>query len=99
VGHETVAPNDTLAQLECTFENLRLISAACGLGERLGSGKGCRRHFKVYLRNAGDLGAVSALVKAGLLAPGDVVTYLRADICRAALNVEIEVAVRGADRI
>jgi hypothetical protein len=38
-------------------------------------------------------------VRGSLLAPGDRVSYLGADICRAALNVEIEVAVRGADRI
>jgi chorismate lyase / 3-hydroxybenzoate synthase len=99
VGHETVAPNDTLAQLDCTFENLRLISGACGLGDRLGSGAGCRRHFRVYLRNASDLAAVARRVEAGILSPGDGVSYLGADICRAALNVEIEVAVRGAERI
>jgi hypothetical protein len=98
VGHETVAPNDTLAQLECTFENLRLISRASGLGERLGSGASCRRHFSVYLRHAADLAAVEARVKGSLLAPGDRVSYLGADICRAALNVEIEVSVRGAER-
>jgi hypothetical protein len=99
VGHETVAPNDTLAQLDCTFGNLRLISRACGLGDSLGSGPGCRRHFSVYLRHAGELAAVEARVRGSLLAPGDRVSYLGADICRAALNVEIEVAVRGADRI
>jgi hypothetical protein len=99
VGHETVAPHDTMGQLTCTFENLRLISLATGLGERLGSGQGCQRHFKVYLRNAGDLPAVAQQVERRMLAPGDKVSYLGADICRAALNVEIEVAVRGADRI
>jgi hypothetical protein len=99
VGHETVAPNDTLAQLGSTFENLRLISAACGLGGRLGSGAGCRRHFKVYLRNPGDLAAVASRVEGAILSPGDSVSYLGADICRAALNVEIEVTVRGAERI
>jgi chorismate lyase/3-hydroxybenzoate synthase len=99
VGHETVAPNDTLAQLDCTFENLRLISRACGLGDRLGSGQACRRHFIVYLRHAADLAAVEERVGTSLLSPGDRVSYLRADICRAALNVEVEVSVRGADRI
>lgn len=99
VGHETVAPNDTLAQLECTFENLGLISRASGLGERLGTGPACRRHFSVYLRHPGDLAAVEARVRGALLSPGDRVSYLGADICRAALNVEIEVAVRGAERI
>ena len=98
VGHQTVAPGDTRAQLACTLENLRLISRACGVGDRFAAGSGCRRHFKVYLRNAGDLRAVSAQVASQLLAPGDRVTYLRADICRADLNVEIEASVRGVDR-
>jgi hypothetical protein len=96
LGHETVAPNDTMAQLDCTFDNLRLISLAAGLGERLGSGPRCRRHFKVYLRNAPDFPAVEREMGRRMSVPGDRVSYLGADICRAALNVEIEVAVRGA---
>jgi chorismate lyase/3-hydroxybenzoate synthase len=99
VGHGTVAPNDTLGQVECTFENLRRISAATGLGDRFGADSGRQRHFKVYLRNAGDLPAVAFQMERRILAPGDKVSYLGADICRAALNVEIEVAVRGSDRI
>jgi chorismate lyase/3-hydroxybenzoate synthase len=98
VGHETVAPGDTRGQLECTFENLRLISVASGLGERLGEGAPSKRHFKVYIRHASDLPLVAAQVEQRLLAPGDKVTYLGADICRAALNVEIEVTVRGSDK-
>ena len=99
VGHETVAPNDTEAQLECTLTNLLGISRACGLGDHFGSGARCRRHFKVYLRRAGDLAPVALQMRRRILAPGDLVTYLGADICRSALNVEIEVAVRGADSI
>ncbi len=99
VGHQTVAPNDTMGQLDCTFANLRLISVATGLGERFGSGRGCQRHFKVYLRNPGDLPAVAIEMERRVLAAGDRVSYLGAEICRAALNVEIEVAVRGAAKI
>jgi chorismate lyase/3-hydroxybenzoate synthase len=97
-GHQTVAPNDTAAQLDCTFENLRLISIATGLGERLGAGNGSQRHFKVYLRSPGDLALVAKQMQRRMLAAGDKVSYLGADICRAALNVEIEVAVRGAPK-
>lgn len=99
VGHQTVAPNDTPGQLECTIENLARISRACGLGERLGSGEHCRRAFRIYLRHAGDLGLVSRELGRRVLGPGDRACYLGAEICRSALNVEIEVAVRGADRI
>jgi hypothetical protein len=98
VGHETVAPCDTARQLDCTFENLRLISGACGLGGSFGGGAACRRHFKVYLRNASDLDLAAREMGRRILAPGDRVTYLRADICRSALNVEIEVTVRGSAR-
>jgi chorismate lyase / 3-hydroxybenzoate synthase len=99
VGHETFAPNDTARQLDCTFENLMLISNACGLGPHIGAGHGVARHFKVYLRHASDLSLVTPRMERAILRPGDRVTYLGADICRAALNVEIEVSVRGAERI
>ncbi len=98
-GNETIAPGDTARQVDCTFENLRLIFEACGLGAHLGSGAACKRHFKIYLRNEADLPLVSAaMARQGFAGPGDSASYLRADICRSALNVEIEVAVRGADR-
>ena len=99
VGHETVAPHQTSLQLACTFDNLRRISRSCGLGEDLGADSAGRRHFKVYIRNAGELGLVATAMRAeGFLSGSDRVTYLRADICRAALNVEIEVTVRGVPR-
>jgi chorismate lyase/3-hydroxybenzoate synthase len=98
VGHETIAPNDTPRQLERTFDNLSLISTACGLGEHIGRGAAVDRHYKVYLRNPADLAAVAASMVQRILKPGDRVSYLGADICRSALNVEIEVAVRGAQR-
>jgi len=97
MGHSTVSPHDTAGQLDCTLENLRLISRACGLGDNLAAGTGCSRHFKVYLRNAGDLPAVALELDRRMLSPGDRVSYLGADICRSALNVEIEVAVRGVE--
>ncbi len=93
MGHSTVAPHDTEGQLDCTLENLRLVFRACGLGE------GGTRHFKVYLRRPGDYSGVSRKVEQRLLIPGDRVTYLCSDICRSALNVEIEASVRGASRI
>jgi len=93
MGHTTVAPHDTAGQLDCTIENLGLVSRACGLGA------GGARHFKVYLRNPADRPAVALQLERRVAAPGDCVTYLGADICRAALNVEIELSARGAARI
>jgi chorismate lyase / 3-hydroxybenzoate synthase len=95
LGHATIAPGDTLAQLACTLDNLRTISQVCGLGATLGAGRPGQRHLKVYLRHADDYPTVAAALETALLQPGDVVSYLRADICRAELNVEIEVTVRG----
>jgi chorismate lyase / 3-hydroxybenzoate synthase len=89
-GHETVAPGALDAQLECTLDNLRLMSRASGLGEDLGAERVKQRHFKVYLRHPSDLAAARMRLERSLLRPQDVVTYLQADICRAALNIEIE---------
>lgn len=89
-GHATIAPGVTAAQLDCTVENLFLVSRAAGLGDSLGAGSGYVRHLKIYLRHAADFAAAEAHLRATLLQPGDHVTWLEADICRAALNVEIE---------
>jgi enamine deaminase RidA (YjgF/YER057c/UK114 family) len=88
-GHQTVAPGALNAQLECTLDNLRLISRQAGLGDDLGSGK-AKRQFKVYLRHRDDLPATRARLERSLFRPDDVITYLHAEICRAALNIEIE---------
>ena len=95
-GHATVAPGDTLRQVECTLENLRGISAACGIGEELARGGVQARHFKVYLRQTEDLAPVQAVLERELLGTADSVTYLRSDICRRELNVEIEATLIGA---
>lgn len=95
-GHQTIAPDSLDAQLDCTLDNLRLISRTVGLADDLGAGRVTERHFKIYLRHAADLAATQARLDRELLRPGDIVTYLNADICRAALAVEIE-ATLAAD--
>jgi chorismate lyase / 3-hydroxybenzoate synthase len=89
-GHQTVAPGTLEAQLDCTLDNLRLISRVVGRGDHLGASHSVQRHFKIYLRHAADLAAVRTRLEGSLLKPSDTVTYLQAEICRAALNVEIE---------
>ena len=91
-GHATVAAGDLGGQIGCTLDNLRIISRACDLGERLGEGTGAgwRRHFKVYLRHAADYAAAAAVLNGTLFAPTDRVTWLQSDICRSALLIEIE---------
>lgn len=94
-GHANVAPGDLVGQIDCTLDNLRLISGVCGLGENLAAETAAERHFKIYLRNAADLVAVRAALEARLLRDRDRVCWLHSDICRAALKLEIEATVIG----
>ncbi len=94
-GHRTIAPGKLEEQLACTVDNLRLISQAAGLGAEMGNALSTVRHIKVYLRHAADLAVAQAQLDQSLLRRTDRVTYLRSDICRAALNVEIEATVIG----
>lgn len=94
-GHASLAPDSTPLQLDCTLENLAAISRACGIGSDLAAGRAVARHFKVYLRHADEQPAVAAVLGKSLLSRTDHVTYLRADICRSALRVEIEASLFG----
>jgi len=95
VGSDTVAPHDTRAQLECTLENLAAVSGACGLGSDLGSGRARLRQFSVYLRRPEDESWVLPTLEGRLFRAGDRVSAAKADICRAELNIEIDVTLRG----
>lgn len=93
-GHASVGRGDLGAQIECTLDNLRLISRVCGLGDRLAAERpAAERHFKVYLRHAEDFPAARAALESRLLRAGDRVLWLHADICRAELLIEIEASV------
>jgi hypothetical protein len=100
-GHATVGVGSLRGQIDCTLDNLRLISRASGVGENLGA-SGCvesdaawARHFKIYLRRAQDIAEAKALLEGKLVLPGDRVTWLRSDICRAELDIEIEATLVG----
>lgn len=94
-GHVTVAPHDLRGQLDCTMENLKEISRACGLGSDLNRGAGTARHFKVYLRHASYQSVAAGRLERDFVTPDDRVSYLQADICRAQLLVEIEATLFG----
>jgi chorismate lyase / 3-hydroxybenzoate synthase len=89
-GHATMARHSTRDQLDWTLENLTAISTACGCGPDLRIDGKHARHFKVYLRHATDQPAVAAVLEARLLRRGDAISYVRADVCRTELNIEIE---------
>jgi chorismate lyase/3-hydroxybenzoate synthase len=79
VGHRSLHPLDVDRQLEETLRNLvHLLDA----GDELSS-------LRVYVRRAGDAGRVRAAIEArvGRELPA---VYLRADICREELLVEVE---------
>jgi hypothetical protein len=96
-GHATVAPNDLRGQLDCTVENLREISNACGLGPDLDRRGRAARHFKIYVRNAADQLAIATRLEREFLGSSDRVSYLQADICRETLLVEIEATLFGVN--
>ena len=89
VGHETVHPGDVTAQ---TQESVANISALLHEANRI---VGAERYalgalkFKVYVREPSDLAAIEAALAASL-PPRTSIVYLRADVCREELLVEIE---------
>jgi chorismate lyase/3-hydroxybenzoate synthase len=89
-GHASVADHDLDGQIGCTLENLDLIGHATGVGAALGGAADWRRTFKIFLRHAADLKAAQTRLDRDLLRQGDTVSYMRADICRSDLLVEIE---------
>jgi hypothetical protein len=94
-GHASVGAGSLRDQIACTMDNLRLISRASGAGENLGAGTGWARHFKIYLRRAEDLPVARAQLEGDLVFPGDRVSWLRSDICRVELAIEIEATLAG----
>lgn len=82
---------ETLDQLEETLNNLDALVAHW---DPKAGGLGAIAPMKVYLRHAGDLEAVRAALSKRLPS-GHPVTYLRADVCRRELNVEIEGLVQA----
>lgn len=96
-GHETVAPGSFDEQLDCTLDNLRLISTTTHLGEKLAAGTATQRFFKIYLRHPKDYQAARTQLERRLFQPQDNVIYLQTEICREALDLEIEATLVGGE--
>lgn len=94
-GHHTVAPGDTLSQTTCTLENLRDISIASGLGELCGLDRAEVAYVKTYLRVPTELPLVESMFRERFDRPNTTVCFVHANVCRAALSIEIEVTARG----
>lgn len=88
VGHESAFPDDAARQAEETMTNIEAVVAAASGGRRF-----VAEAMRAYLRRPGDLDAVRAVVSRR--APGVPTAWLRADICREELVVEIEAVFRA----
>jgi len=89
VGHVSQHVGDVAEQLR---ESLRNLEALLAVGnERSGrvfALDGCEA-LRVYLRHAGDLPVAQAVIEASGL-PRERVLYMRGDVCRRELDVELE---------
>jgi hypothetical protein len=92
-GHASQFPGDFAGQLDCTLDNLSLISWTCQLGNRLAANTSAERHFKIYLRHPADVELARTRMEREWLRPMDHVCWLHTDICRTELLVEIEATV------
>jgi enamine deaminase RidA (YjgF/YER057c/UK114 family) len=93
VGHRSEHPGDPSAQTHETFVNLRTVVDAANTRLPAPAFAVEQLLYTVYVRHAADLGVVRAqfLNEVGARSPAaDNVVFLRADICRAELLVEIE---------
>lgn len=89
VGHVSLHPGDCAEQLRESLRNLDALLAQGGraTGRRFAP-SGCEA-LRVYLRRAGDLPAARAVL-AGSGLPAERISYLRGDVCRRELDVEVE---------
>lgn len=83
--------DDLASQFATTIDNMRIVVDRMGYSGAIGDGAGMRREFTFYLRRADDLGAARELFR-GVVGDGGIANtrFLRADICRAELLLEIE---------
>ena len=85
-GHTTMEPKNVGAQLEVTLENLREVFQV----SRVSPEEGRSSCATVYLRQAADLDLVRDALRRDGLFSRTTMTFLRADICRSELDIEIE---------
>jgi chorismate lyase/3-hydroxybenzoate synthase len=89
VGHETIHPGDVTAQTRETLANIDALLGEANrvVGEPRYALDGLK--LKVYVRRPEDLDAIKRAL-APRLRPSSSVVFLRADVCREDLLVEIE---------
>jgi hypothetical protein len=95
LGHASTGVGNLVRQTEVTLQNIETMAGVMGLSSCLGKGHGLKRMLRIYLRRSADLDLARALVEDRLLESGDDVVWLRSDICRADLDIEIDATVVG----
>lgn len=93
-GHQSSALGDLDGQISTTLEMLAALGQAMNIGSDLAASSAIARQFVVYVRRPSDLQAIQKRLDQDLLLPTDEVTYLKADICRRELLLEIEGSMR-----
>jgi chorismate lyase/3-hydroxybenzoate synthase len=98
VGHQTMHVGDVVLQTRETLDNLRAVIAAANQRYSLEDESPrfalAALNFRVYIRRSQDFDAVRAELIAALGKPAALppIVYLRSDVCRPDLLVEIEAA-------
>lgn len=95
IGHQSVHAGDAAAQAREAAANIAALVEAANEATGAEAYTVEALRYKAYVRNTGDLAAIRAELDGGLAAAHPI-TYLKADICRSELLVEIEAA--GAPR-
>ena len=100
-GHQSVTLSDVTEQLHTTIDNMSLVFERMGLvfermsfGGTMPDSSKYDRTFKVYIRHEADAKYIQELFSQSILATEeDHILYLRADICRSELDIEIEAII------
>jgi long-chain acyl-CoA synthetase len=99
-GHQSVTLDDVSQQLQTTLDNMSIVCEQMGLVERMSycgplpDPARYARHFKVYIRHERDVEYIQEEFPKILFATeDDEIVYLRSDICRADLDLEIEAII------
>jgi enamine deaminase RidA (YjgF/YER057c/UK114 family) len=98
VGHRTLHENDVAAQTRELLANIdSLLAAANEITQRRKFARSDLA-YKVYVRHSADFGSIKTEIERWLGAVPDAI-YLKADICRSELLVEVEASAGHSTEI
>ena len=97
LGYESQGNNDLQRQLKVTCDNLELISGQISNSVPDSKHTKMKRNGKVYLRNSNDYEEARNYLKFRFSDLVDSLIFLRSDICRKELLIEIELLFVGEE--